>query len=374
MRTSEQQFREHLLKNASRYFADVSEHAASVDLVRKAERPNSQLYEFRLTDGRAIHHVFVKVPFSTTDAISDQTTTRSDYERPRLFPKANPQLKGLFEYRSLRAIQDYFGQLNDARFGTIRILDLLVDPYTIIMEKGHDRSFGDLFRKAHRLRPESLVDRLSIGCRNSGAWLRAFCGSSPLAHCETRHSRAKEVQADLGAFIEFASDNGGGRRFRHELHRGLFEAAESILPARLPLGIAHTDFAPRNILLSHDGRVTVFDSMSRWRAPIYEDLAYFLIRLKVSVPQMMSQGVLFDASTLARLENEFLCGYFERQPVPMAQIRLYECILLLDQWAAMVYRLRKSHGVYRIAVQFQTQLAQRYLSRYICWKLSEIAA
>lgn len=370
-RTSEQRFREHLLQNANRYFDDVSANPVSVDLVRKAERHNSQLYEFRLSDGRAGHHVFVKVPFAATDGEPSQTKTRSGFERPRLFPKTDPRLKGLFEYRALRAIHDHFAQSDDPRFGAIRVLDLLDDPYTIIMEKGRDPSFGSLFRKAHRLRSEALVDRLSVGCRNSGAWLKAFHGLSPLEHCEARHTRAEEVHAALGAFIAFASENGGGWRFGHELQQRLLAVGESILPARPPLGMAHTDFAPRNVLLGHDGRVTVFDSMGRWRTPVYEDVAHFLIRLKVSVPQMMSQGLLFDAATLARLEKEFLYGYFGQQPVPMAQIRFYECILLLEQWGAMVCRSRKAHGLQKIATQCQTKLAQRHLSRYIRRTLSE---
>lgn len=369
-RTSEQRFREHLLQNANRYF-DVSANSVSVELVRKAERNNSQLYEFRLTDGRAGHHVFVKVPFAPTDGEPSETKTQSAFEGLRLFPKTDPRLKGLFEYRALRAIHDHFAQSDDPRFGTIRVLDLLDDPYTIIMEKRFDPSFNSLIRRAHRLRPEALVDRLSVGCRNSGAWLKAFHGLSPLEHCKVRYSQAKEIHAALGGLITFASENGGGRRFCHEVRQRSLAAAESILPARPPLGMAHTDFAPRNVLLGHDGRVTVFDSMGRWRAPVYGDVAYFLIRIKVSVPQMISQGLLFDAATLARFEKEFLYGYFGQQPVPMAQIRLYECMLLLEQWGAMVCRSRKAHGVQKIAKQCQTKLAQRYLLRYIRRTLSE---
>ena len=268
LRTSEQRFREHLQKNANRYFDDLSENSVSVDLVRKVERHNSQLYEFRLTDGRAGHVVFIKVPFAATDAESSAMKTPSGYERPRMFPRTDPRLKGIFEWRSLRASHDHFAQLDDPRFGTIRVLDLLDDPYTIIMEKGYDPSFRSIFVKAIRFRPNTLVDRQLVGCHNAGAWLNEFRGLSPLEHCEVRHSKAEEVQNTLDALIAFASQNGSRRWFCQQSQQRLQAAAESLLPTRLPLGITHTDFAPSNVLLSHDGRVTVFDSMSRWQAPI----------------------------------------------------------------------------------------------------------
>ncbi len=373
LRTSEQRFRKHLQIHANRYFNDLSENSVEVDLVRKAERHNSQLYEFRLTGRHAVHLVIVKVPFTSTNAEASETQTGSNFERPRLFPKPIPHLKGLFEYRSLRAIHDHFAQLDDPRFGAIRILDFLDDPYTVIMEKGHDQSFRGFFRKTHRLCPDSLVNRLVVGCRNSGAWLNEFRNLSPLEHCEVRYSKSEEMQDALDALIMFASNSVGRRWLCPLLLQRLQVAAETLLPARLPLGMIHTDFAPRNILLGHDGRVTVFDSTSRWMAPIYVDLAYFLIRLKASMPQMMSQGLLFDASTLTRFETEFIRGYFGQQPVPMAQIRLFECFLLLEQWAAMVCRLRMSGGVHRIAMHCQIKLAPPFLRHYIHRNLSEIA-
>ncbi|MEE9398185.1 MAG: hypothetical protein V3V31_14355 [Methylococcales bacterium] len=374
LRTQEHRFSDHLRKNANRYFDDISENSVSVYLVHRAERHNSQLYEFRLTDRDTSHSVFVKVPFASASVDPGEVTTYSNWDRPRLFPKTDPHLKGLFEYRSLQAIHDHFAQLGDPRFGTIRVLDLLENPYTIIMEKGRDPGFRNFFRKAHRLRPGLLSDRLLNGCRNSGAWLNEFRNLSPPEHCETRHSKAEEVQSILEALIVFALKSGGRRWFSHQFQQRLLVAAESFLPSNLILGMTHTDFAPRNILLGHNGRITVFDSIGHWRAPIYEDLAYFLIRLKVSMPQMMSQGRLFEAATLIKLEKEFLGGYFGHRPIPMAQIRLYECILLLEQWAAMVCRLKASRGVRKIGMRCQVKIGLPYLSHYISRALSEIEA
>ena len=53
-----------------------------------------------------------------------------------------------------------------------------------------------------------------------------------------------------------------------------------MLPADLPLGTSHGDYAPRNILVGAHGEVTVLDTLGRWRAPIYSDLGNFLFAIK----------------------------------------------------------------------------------------------
>jgi len=373
LKTSVPRFREYLMENANRYFDDICINSVSVDLLRKADRHNSQMYEFRLTDRRTVHAVLFKVPSSATDAEATETKSQSGFERPRLFPRAAPHMKGLMEYRSLWTIHDHFSRLEDPRFGTIRVLDLLDDPYTIIMEKGQDPSLRSFFCKAHRLSSRMVLKHLLVGCRNLGAWLDEFHNLSLPEYCEVRHSKAEEVRTILDALIRFVANSTGQPWLSPMLQQRLLVAAETALPAHLPLGLTHTDFAPRNVLLGQNGRVTVLDTMSRWQAPIYEDLAYFVMRLKASIPQMMSQGLMFNAKMLARLETEFLNGYFRHRPIPMEQIRIYECILLLEQWAAMVDRLQTSLGVRRIALACESRLVKRYLSHYICRTLSDIA-
>jgi hypothetical protein len=164
-----------------------------------------------------------------------------------------------------------------------------------------------------------------------------------LEHTRCRHEHPHEVLEAVERFSAHLAAAGYEARFFRELPARLAPAA-SLLPPRLPLGLSHNDFAPRNILLAADGRMTVFDTQGRWRAPIYEDLAYFLIAIQASGLQVLTGGALYDRPLLARCESAFLAGYFEDEEVPLLSLRLFACLLLLERLSALVTRHQTARG------------------------------
>ena len=118
------------------------------------------------------------------------------------------------------------------------------------------------------------------------------------------------------------------------------------------------------------GSLTVFDTQRLWRAPLYEDLAYLLISVKAASPQVRCQGGLFSRRQLATWGARFLNAYFDETPPPLAAVRLYECLLLLEWWAAVNFR----HSNGTLAQRAARTLSNRYLSRYIQSLLADISA
>jgi hypothetical protein len=69
----------------------------------------------------------------------------------------------------------------------------------------------------------------------------------------------------------------------------------------------------RNIMVGPGSRITAFDTGARWRVPVYEDVAYFLVKLESNRLQVFSRGLavhppldpVLQESILNRL---FRCG------------------------------------------------------------------
>jgi Ser/Thr protein kinase RdoA (MazF antagonist) len=148
--------------------------------------------------------------------------------------------------------------------------------------------------------------------------------------------------------------------------------ALKILPESLPVGLGHGDFAMRNILVGSDERITVLDTYAKWRAPIYEDIGYFLSALKLSAPQVISQGLIFDRAQLSAYERAFLEGYFEQKPIPYQEIRLYEMLSLLDKWSSVITYYRRRGGKFKDFGALKAMMTNQYFKRSAKRLLKEI--
>jgi aminoglycoside phosphotransferase (APT) family kinase protein len=353
-------FAQHICERAGDYFADIDRRQAVVTLTKASERTNSLLFEFSVSDGETCHEVVAKVPFKGRH--SRPTIGKS---RPRQFPKPDPQVKGWQEFQALRAIERHFTRLNDPRFGVIRVLDACGRPKSLLMEKCRDGNLYTKWRRANRLQRHFAAADLRQALHNVGAWLRLFHAMPPPSHTVPRTTRRADFTTGVRLFTSYLEDRGIYPQACQLLRDHLLREAHATLPNHLPLGLTHGDFAPHNVLLGPGGRVTVFDTPARWLGPVYEDLAYFLIALKVSAPQICSLGWFYDAPTLAAHEEAFLQGYFGDEPLPWRAIRLYEAQLLLDWWAGVAYHHQSAKGARRAARSAQLRLCGRFLSRYL---------
>jgi aminoglycoside phosphotransferase (APT) family kinase protein len=100
--------------------------------------------------------------------------------------------------------------------------------------------------------------------------------------------------------------------------------------------VGHGDYAPRNAFIGGDGRIAVFDPMTRWLVPCYEDLCRFLIGIRLLGLQVHTHGAAYGRDELERREQEVIRGYFAEEQVPSAELRCYQLLILFDKWSALV--------------------------------------
>ena len=340
-----------LRERAASYYPEIKASLENVHLIEQQLRSNSEVYEFELTfAGEQRRHVIVKAPYSKRTVAMVSRPLEQD--RPRITPRTDVETKGRHEFLALRSIDQHFSSLPNSPFGVIRMFDMYEDVSSaernsevLVMEKGPTCNLSHYLRRANRLQYRASRQGFPIhrAFRDSGAWLREFHQTDPLPHCEVRGATREDFLSTCDQFWDFL----GARRQSHqdEITRlqAQFAAAVKNMPEHLPLGIVHGDYAPRNVLVAPDGRVTGFDTQGRWQAPIYEDIGHFLVALNASGLQVGTRGWAFSPRLLAELENEFLEGYFGESP-PLVYVRLFECERLLEWWSSLLYVCETASG------------------------------
>jgi hypothetical protein len=89
------------------------------------------------------------------------------------------------------------------------------------------------------------------------------------------------------------------------------------------------------VLVGPGGRVTVIDTLARWRAPVYDDLGDFLFALRAPKAQVYALGHLLPPAILAAREAEFLGGYFGGADVPVRALQLFKAQAALERLASL---------------------------------------
>jgi len=334
----------HLCDSAPQYFDLNRCHPVKTELVGKHRRHGSTVYRFRVTAEGACHRVVVKVPGNSTPRTRPSDERAHTPDRPRLFPKADIGVRAWLEHVTLTRMREYFEALHDPRFGVVRILDFVPEHNAVVMNEVDEPQVAVLLKSAGRLRRPLSLAKLGDVFRHTGAWLRIYHGLPPLGHTRRRqHTRVEFVELTQ-AFTMFIAPEHASETFVQTVSTQVETVALATLPAELPLGMGHSDFAPHNCFAGAHGRVTVFDTVGRWQAPIYEDLGHFLVALKSIVPHVQGRSLVFDNTTIRSLENAFVGGYFGSAPVPIMAIRLFEIQALLDRWCSMKYSLERATG------------------------------
>jgi hypothetical protein len=326
---------EYLSRNANRYFADLNGQKAEVKLEQSLDLYSATIHTFSVRTRKLLRAIVVKVPVGRKAAkrfAEIDVNSPCPEDRPRVRPLPDPNVKFKNEYAALCAIHDHFRELRDPRFGTIRVLDILPDNGAIVMEHVGNPKLSSLLFKVNRLQRPFMSFDIEKAFRNAGAWLRAFHRLPKLDHSSERHTRRTDYVKSIQELADFLVHVKGMRIFFEQVAHKIEAASNAMLPENLPIGMGHGDYAPHNIFVGADGRVTVFDTLAKWHAPVYEDIGHFLTLLKTNKLQTYSQGQAFSPDGIAGLENAFLRGYFEEHAIPLAMIRLFEIQWVLAKW------------------------------------------
>jgi hypothetical protein len=364
-------FKDHIRSHAPRYYPALSSEKLGVELLSKQERPSAVLYRFKVGNKAQNRSVFVKVPLRLT---GNGHNSRNTYEKPQLFPKTEPRDMHWLHYTALKTIYDYYTSLDKEQLGAIRVLDYLPQYHAIFTEESSDPKLRDLFFRENRLRSPLGHGQLSTAFQNVGMWLRLYQTMPKDKDVQVRHQGKNDYIEAITTITDFLAKTLKRESFFKKTASRLIEAAGEILPDSLPLGLGHGDYAMRNILVGPNSRVTVLDTFAKWRAPVYEDIGYFLTDLKMSSPQVFSYGLAFSSNQLAAYEEAFLKGYFGQSPIPYPAIRLYEALALLDKWSSRTARAyQKSNFIKRIIGRLNLRLMNGYFERSVKSLLAEFA-
>lgn len=350
---------QHLQEKAGNYFPDLGEGEVGVILLNERRRTNSALYRFRLV-GDATRVVLVKVPSLRGGLLRDA--------RPYLVPEIDPSIKYRVQHAALVALYAHFGDLADPRFGAVRPLDLIPEHAAFVMDEVPGRTLQQLVARSSRLRSPFEWGEIRGSFENTGAWLRAFHEMPVETNAEMIHPKCSDFVQLVEEFTGFLGRSLKDEPFFCSVAEKAKAMARDALQGSLPLGLRFGDFGLTNVLVAADGRVTGIDTLATWYAPIYEDIAYFLTGFKTYRAQILSLGFGFGKDRIAALESAFLKGYFQRDRIPLRELRLYEVLRLLERWSAKLARARNRSGA---GARLGAALLNRFLRRTVSSLLQE---
>jgi hypothetical protein len=125
----------------------------------------------------------------------------------------------------------------------------------------------------------------------------------------------------------------------------------------------------RNVLVHPSGGVTVLDTLARRHAPVYEDVATFAVDMRSSRPQLYSFGLAFATGFLREMEDSIRRGHDPAGDHDATQLKVYEMLVLLDRWAALLdryprgrRRLRPIHALANRWYERELRTTSRLLS------------
>jgi hypothetical protein len=362
-------FIDHIRKHVSRYYHGFVSDQVYVHLVDKQERRTALLYRFKVSNSVETRSVFVKVPFRLSPT---HKRNESVYEKPLLYPKADPHDMHRLHYSALKAIHEYFTCLNKKNLGAIQVLDYLPEYSAIFTEESSDPKLRQLLYRKNRLQALFHDDELAPAFQNAGAWLKAYHEMPKEKDVHIRHSHLEDYVEAISKLNSFLTRILGDGSYFKKISSIIIHKAQEILPESLPLGLGHGDFALRNILISPNARVTVLDTFAKWRTPIYEDIGYFLNDLQMSYPQVISHGLAFSSKQLASYEQAFLKGYFDQKLIPYPAIRLYEILALLDKCSSTIARSYQQPNSIKVVCWLKNKLTSQYYKRRVKYLLAEL--
>lgn len=326
-----EQVRDVAADRATEWFPDVAGPGHTVDVTVMSDRPRSVLLEVTVARAGVASRAVAKV---RREAVGQRP---SHVVRPGLAPAPlPPDQQAALEWAGLCRTAEAVAAAGDPGLAAARPLAHLPELAAVVLERVDAATGRRVLAAGARLRPgaggtRARLDQLTA---HAGQWLRvchrAF-GGLGTDERDVSPGAVGQLATDLADYV---ADQGGpvaGRAGR---------AAAAVVTARpldeVPRAVGHGDFAVRNTFLDDRGRVCVIDPMPRWRTVVLEDLARFVVSLRLQGAQVHGQGLLYPPSLLDRAERLLLEGYTGGEPVDPASWHACYLLVLLDKWAALV--------------------------------------
>ncbi len=253
-----------------------------------------------------------------------------------LKPVSSPLVKSKLEFEALSAIAQHFEALADPRFAWIKVYAHLENPPATVIEKVSEVTFDKLLRQPKMAQDGYTSSRVM---KNLGSWLAEY-HKIDMRQVELRDARADQVITGMVKLLGIISNSNSWPRPLPESERVIRQAASYLLPDELPLGLGHGDFAPRNVFVGSGSSVAVIDSLARYSAPIYEDIAYLLVELLSGAVRLRRGTLPISTAELAGLRTALLEGYSIADD---EVLNIFELRALLDKWRSLTQRARSNN-------------------------------
>ena len=288
-------------------------------------RPRCSLAHLEVTDGDRVRAVVVKL---RRDAHSPRAGDAEGRPHPVDAPDLPAAEAAALEHEGLGVLAGAVAAYGDPRLRAVRPLLLLPDDAALVMEHLALPTLRDRLVAGSRLRgPRAAVD--PEPWRAAGALLALQHRAQP---AEGKPARLV-ARADLDRLVRRLTRYLGSRGQPADLLRRVDARADELLarvPDVLATAVGHGDFTPRNLFVDPCGGVVLFDPMPRWSVPRADDLATFLVAVRLSGPQLATRGAAFSRRQLARLEHALLAGY--GVPADAPDVALLTLVHLMDRW------------------------------------------
>jgi len=321
------------IERGAEWFPGIDPARLSVMVSGRRERPRCLLVKLRVHDGRNEAAIVLKAR-RTGSSREGRSVAQV---RPTLLPaQPLPQADmARREFVGLDLIRAGFADSDATRFGIARPLAELRQYSAFLMDYIDQPTMRNRLMARSRLLPGRRPPDQRAAWTNAGAWLRIYHRLRPAEPAQPRNADAAAVAGLFDQYADFLARHTRGTDFT-KLAQTASQLMIAAMPAKLPLVLGHGDFVVRNLFESPTGQISVIDPMPRWLVPPYEDLARFVVGMRLLGLQVFSRGLTFGQRQLDAYESAFLAGYFGSDEVPREQLRAYQLLMLLDKWSATV--------------------------------------
>lgn len=302
-----------------------AEGPTRVELRGIDDRPQSVLVRLQIDAAGRTMPLIAKFP---------KASTADDREPVLVEPVRDPRRKARLEHDALVAVAEHFRALDDPRFGWVTVYAHLPDPGALIIGEVEGPTLVHFLRDQGSHRRRSAAGTV-LG--HLGGWLAEF-HRVETPEMATRGGRAELLCDDLRRLRQLLAATGCADRLHPRLTDVIDTTIPAVVPSQLPTGLGHGDLAPRNVFVGGDLRITVIDSLGRFRVPVHEDVAYLLTELATGSARFAPRfRPPMSARALARLRSAFLDGYgLADDPTLWA----FELRALMDKWRSLAQRRR----------------------------------
>lgn len=319
--------KKHALHNITNYYPDLNPgevYLSGIDKIKKGRR--SFVYEFEvvpISQGIKKRVILAKVPKKVgTQNISEAISCSESIEKAK------------DEYKTLCRIFSFIGVSKYKNLGAIRPLDYIPEFNAIITEK----------IQGINLLKEITRSSIKIGIKKTHEQQLKYYIQSSAELLRLLHSMGPESAKKLSYYFdEYLSsidnvmkklkDRGVNQDFLSFVKNSLKKTIHSgsINYNQNQITQLHGDYQIKNILISN-GRVYCLDMGLQKVGLIYEDIARFLISLRMTRPLVAFHGILFNDRLIQMLQNEFLLSYFQNKSYSIPLLQLFLLKAIFQKW------------------------------------------